>query len=172
MRHTGSFQPSYSTAVATVQVKPIGKPPAPIVAPRLQPLKKKKRKSTKSLQKKEETLQMSDPHLNSRPRRPGSPAFSEINFNSNLEVEDDDLEVPQAHIANEAETDMIVQRLDSSLPKWEPWQQKAENTVILNSGWMPELQGDSLQAKLEEFVSRMKSFLNASQLVTFTFFFT
>lgn len=160
MRHSGSFQPSYSTAIATVQVKPIGKPPAPIVAPRLQPLKKRKRKRA---QKKEDVSSTSGPHLVSRPRRPGSPAFSEINFNSNLEVEDEDSEVPQTHIANEAETDVIVQRLDATLPKWEPWQQTAENAVILNSGWMPELHGEALQAKLEEFVSRMKVFLNTSQ---------
>ncbi|CAG8746855.1 11261_t:CDS:2, partial [Acaulospora colombiana] len=159
MRHSGGFQPSYSTAMATVQVKPIGKPPAPIVAPRLQPLKKGKRKRT---QKQGDLPSTSDSRLISRPRRPGSPAFSEINFNSNLEVEDDDSEVPQTHIANEAETDVIVQRLDTTLPKWEPWQQTAENTVILNSGWMTELHGGALQAKLEEFVSRMKSFLNAS----------
>lgn len=88
-----------------------------------------------------------------KPRRISSPAFSEVDFNFGIDGEDDDSDVPQTHIANEAESEAVVQRLDRSLPLWEPW----ENPSTAELGWMPTLHGDALQARLESIVTRMKT---------------
>jgi hypothetical protein len=151
MRHNPSYTPSYSTALATVQLKPLGKPAVPIVAPRLQPLKKRKRKP-----KVKETRETAPGTVQEQPvriRRPDSPAFSEVDFNFGIEGEEDDPDVPQTHIANEVESEVILQRLDKSLPLWDPW----EGTSTAELGWMPALHGEELQFRLENIVWRMKN---------------
>jgi hypothetical protein len=157
MRHNPSYTPSYSTALATVQLKPLGKPAVPIVAPRLQPLKKRKRKP-----KGKETHDTAPGPVQEQPvkiRRPDSPAFSEVDFNFGIEGEEDDPEVPQTHIANEVESEITLQRLDKSLPLWDPW----EGTSTTELGWMPALHGDALQSRLENIVWRMKNHLSATE---------
>lgn len=157
-----SLQPSYSMALATVQLKPVGKPPPPIIAPRMQPLKPRGRgrKRSKVMVPAEQTS--ADPVA--RTRRAGSPAFSEVDFNLGLEGEDDEPDILPTHIANEAESAMITRRLDDSLPRWEPWG-NGDFTTASHLGWMPDLKGDILQARLEDFVSRMRGYMDAAQSV-------
>jgi len=147
-------------ALATVQLKPVGKPPAPIVAPRLQPLKPRKRhqKTVKGADTNAQ-MQVEPP---ARVRRANSPAFSEVDFQANIDAEDSEPDIPPTHIANEVESAMITRRLDDSLPLWEPWGD-GEPSATSQLGWMPELQGAALQSRLEDFVSRMNSYADYAQ---------
>jgi hypothetical protein len=149
-------------ALATVQLKPVGKPPAPIVAPRLQPLKPKRPHRKQPAKTTPTDQQSTEPPT--RARRPHSPAFSEVDFNSNLDGEDDEPDIPLTHIANEAESAMITKRLDDSLPRWDPWE-IGESPTASHVGWMPELNGEALQARLEDFVLRMKGYIDPTQSV-------
>lgn len=92
-----------------------------------------------------------------RARRPGSPAFSEVDFNTGVEGEEDDPEIPQTHIANEIETPAIVARLEQSMPLWEPW----SNPTVAELGWMPELQGEALHTRLQAVVLRVRNYTGA-----------
>ncbi|KAG8757043.1 hypothetical protein FRC14_002431 [Serendipita sp. 396] len=155
MRHvTSSIQPSYSTALATVQLKPLGKPPAPIIAPRLQPLKKGKRRRIVHKSADSASDAKADGH---KPRREESPAFSEVDFK--IIDEDGDLDVPPTHIASEFEADTVIERLESTLPLWNPW----EDSKISQEGWMIDLNGTALQEKMEAVVSVIKTYQTASE---------
>lgn len=160
MRSYNQSQTSYSTALATVQLKPVGKAPVPTVAPRLQPLKKRKKRRTVNKLKVEEGAKT---QLESKPRRAHSPAFSEIDFTTNVYPEDSELEVPQAQIANDVESDAIVKRLENSLPLWEPWGIQPRTEGADDGGWMHDFQGAALQTRLEEITTKLKTYHNSSQ---------
>jgi hypothetical protein len=149
-------------ALATVQLKPVGKPPTPIVAPRLQPLKPRKRHRKQSAKTAVTEQESTEPPA--RARRPHSPSFSEVDFNSTHDGEDDEPDIPPTYIANEAESTMITKRLDDSLPRWEPWG-NGEPSTASHHGWMPELAGEALQVRLEDFVLRLKGYVDAAQSV-------
>lgn len=79
-----------------------------------------------------------------------------------MDGEDSEPDIPQTHIANEAESSMIIKRLDDSLPRWEPWG-NGDSSLASQAGWMPQLEGDALQGRLEDFVLRMRAYQDSTE---------
>ncbi|CAG7847251.1 SubName: Full=Related to RSC complex protein-Laccaria bicolor {ECO:0000313/EMBL:CCA69394.1} [Serendipita indica DSM 11827] len=157
MRHFNSIQPAYPTALATIQLKPIGKPPPPIIAPRLQPLPKRKRR--KVVAKSEIEAPAASASLQT-PRRPGSPAFSEVDLTHPYDGEENDPDIPQAHLANDMDTDLVLNRLEQSLPLWSPWH---DDDPASRPGWMTVSNHEELQRRLETVVSILGAYNNGAE---------